>query len=280
MIDQKIIKIAHDRVRLEIGEQNDRLRTEIDRIMEEMSGRGFLQPGMTIERISDLCMDTVKNRAQLVWQTLLRFITTTGISYTEELSQELKGLVAQHLPEKLGDLRSYIKQTAELVGSPGLHEEFEQELDNARITALLKVGTEIDLFVNSLRKKIESETNKSASTVFNIYSSPVGSIQTGDNSMADVTQNINTEVKDQIRKVLEEISLILNQSEVETSFPKGELIEVVQESQEELQKEKPNVIRLRSLLTSIGTSIRVVSSLKPAYETLQQALTFLGISLP
>ena len=279
MIDQEIIKIAHDRIRIEIGEQNNTLHREIDRIKAEMVGRGSLRSGMTIKRVSDLCIETVKNRAQLVWQTLFRFITTTGISYSEKLSEELKGLVAQHLPENLGDLKGHIEQITELAGSPNLHEKFGQGLYSARNQALAKVGTEIDLFVHSLKKKAEAESNGASSTVFNIYS-PVGSIQTGDSSIANVTQNIDTEVKEQIRKALEEINLTLNQSEVETPSPKGELIEVVQESQEELQKEKPNVTRLRSLLTTVGTSIQVVSSLKPAYETLKQALIFLGISLP
>lgn len=279
MIDQEIVKIAHDRIRIEIGEQNNRLCTEIERIKAEMIGRGVLRSGMTIKRVTDLCIKTVKGRAQLVWQTLFRFITTTGISYTEELSKELKGLVAQHLPQKLDDLRGYIRQTAKLMGSANLHERFEQELDNARNQALEKVGTEIDLFVHSLRKKVEAEASESSSTVFNIYS-PVGSIQTGHNSIANVTQNLDAETKDQIRKALEEINFMLKQSDVKTPSPKGELIEVVQESQKELQKEKPNVTRLRSLLTTVGTSIQVVSSLGAAYGTLKQALTFLGISLP
>lgn len=279
MIDREIMKIAHDRICIEIREQNNRLRAEIQRIKAEMSSRGVLHSGMTIKRVTDLCIETVKGRAQLVWQTLFRFITTTGISYTEELSKELKDLVAQHLPQKLDDLRGYIRQTAKLMGSANLHERFGQELDNARSQALEKVGTQIDLFVHSLRKKVEAEASDSSSTVFNIYS-PVGSIQTGNNSIASVTQNLDAETKDQIRKALEEIKLTLNQSEVETPLPKGELIEVVQESQEELQKEKPNVTRLRSLLTTVGTSIQVVSSLGAAYGTLKQALTFLGISLP
>lgn len=279
MIDQEIIKIAHDRIRVEIGEQNKRLCTEIDRIKAEMAARGMFRSGVTIRRVVDLCIDTVKNRVQLIWQTLFRFITTTGISYSENLSGELKEMVAYHLPEKIGDLRGYINKIVQSVCPPSPHEKYEDELDRARNTALTKVGTEIDLFVHSLRKKIDAEKNKSTYTVFNIYS-PVGSIQTGDNAIANVTQNIDTEVKEQLRKLLEEIGTILNKSEVEMPCSKGELIEVIQESHEELQKGKPNIIRLRSLLTTVGVSIQVVSSLKPAYETLKQALTFLGISLP
>ena len=265
MIDKDIIKIANERIRIEIGEQNNNLSKEIERVKAKMPF-AFMSSEM-ISCISDLCIVAVKNRAQLIWQVLFRFITTTGISYSEELSEELKSLVASNLPKELIDLRGYINDTA------------GEELDIARNQAIKKVGTEIDLFIQSLRKKAAEQKNESSSTIFNIYS-PVGSIQTGDGSIANITQNIDTEVKEQIRKALEEIILTLNQSELEISCPKNELIEVVQESQDELQKEKPNTTRLKSLLTTVGTSIQVVSSLKPAYETLKQALTFLGISLP
>lgn len=280
MIDQEIAKIANDRIRIETEEQNSRLRSEIGRFMIKMRDENKVQTSSSIRGIANLCIDIIKNRAPLVWQTLSRFITTAGISYSPELSDELKGLVAYHLPEELADLRDYIKPTTSLkIGSPSLYESIWRDLDSARNQALSKVGTEIDLFVHSLKKKADTVKDGTSSPVFNIYSQ-VGSIQTGDSSIANVTQNIDTEVKEQIQKALEDINSILTRSEVETPTPKDELIEVVQESQVELQKEKPNVTRLRSLLTTVGTSIQVVSSLKPAYETLKQALTFIGISLP
>lgn len=150
MADEEIKKIAHDRIRLEIGEQNNNLCIEIDRIKAEMSAKGLLRSGAIIKRVTDLCAETTKNRAQLVWQTLFRFITTTGISYSEDLPEELKGIVAQYLPEKLDDLRGQIKKITEIAGSPNLFERMEQELDKARTRALAKVGTEIDLFVHAL----------------------------------------------------------------------------------------------------------------------------------
>lgn len=279
MVNEEIIKIANDRIRIEIGEQNNNLQREIERAKAEMNHRGVLRSSMAIKRVADLCAETIKNRAQLIWQTIFRFITTSGISYSENLSEELKGLIIHHLPKNLGDLRGHVKKIAEIAGSPNMYERMEQELDSARNQALAKVGTEIDLFVHALKNKEAAVTNGASSTVFNIYS-PVGSIQTGDSAIANVTQNIDTEVKEQIRKALEHIEIALNQPEVALSSSKTELIEVVQESKDEIQKEKPNVTRLRSLLTTVGSSIQVVSSLKPAYETLKQALTFLGISLP
>lgn len=280
MIDQEIAKNANNRIRIEIEEQNSRLDSEIGRFMIKMRDVNAVQSSSSIRGIANLCIDTIKNRAQLARQILFQFITTAGISYSPELSDELKGLVAQHLPEKLADLRDYIKPpTSLIIGSPSLYESIWRDLDSARNQALLKVGTEIDSFVNSLKRKVDTAKN-GTSPISLTFNAPVGSIQTGDSSIANVTQNIDTEVKDQIRKALEDINSILTQPEVETPTPKGELLEVVQDSQVELQKEKPDVTRLKSLLTGIGTSIQMVSSLNPAYETLKHALTFIGISLP
>jgi hypothetical protein len=280
MINQEIIKIANERIQIEIVEQNNNLIKEIERIKSKMAAQGTLMSSVTINCVSNLCIEAVKNRTQLIWQILFRFITTTGISYYEELSKELKSIVASNLPKELADLRGYINDTANIARAPiDVKGIFEAELDVARNQALKKVGTEIDLFVHSLKAKTTAQKNESLSPIFNIYS-PVGSIQTGEGSIANIIQNIDTEVREQIRKALEEISITLNEPGLEITFPKEELIEVVKETHDELQKDKPNITRLKSLLTTIGTSIQVVSSLKPAYETLKQALTYLGISLP
>jgi len=255
------------------------LQTEIERIKAEMAARGHVRSGAMVKRVTDLCIEAVKNRAQLVWQILFRFITTAGISYGEGLSEELKALVAVQLPKQLGDLKGHVSRIAQLAGSPSLHSSFDAELDAARNAALAKVGTEIDLFVHSLRKKADVQKNNAMSTIFNVYS-PVGSIQIGDNAIANVSQSVDTDTKHQIISALEQINDILDHPDVDTALPKGELIEVVEESRKELQKEKPNVTRLRSLLTTVGTSIQVISSMKPAYDTLKQAMTFLGVSLP
>ena len=279
MIDPEIIKIAHDRIRIEIDEQNKWLRKEIDHVKAKMAAVHTLRSSMTIRIVYDLCRDSLKNRAQLIWQTLFRFITTAGISYSGKLSLELKELTAQHLPATMNDFDDHILQITGLSGSPKMFGQLKRKLDSEREQALAKVGTEIDLFVHSLKRKTDQMENGSSSTVNYIYA-PAGSILTGNGSIAYINQTIDTDVKERISNVLQEIFIKLEKSEVKTPTPKDELIEIVKESKNELQKDKPNTTRLKSLLASIGTSIQVVSSLKPAYETLKQVLTLIGISLP
>ena len=266
-------------IRIEIDEQNKWLRKEIDHAKAKMAAVHTLRSSMTIRIVYDLCRDSLKNRAQLIWQTLFRFITTAGISYSGKLSLELKELTAQHLPATMNDFDDHILQITGLSGSPKMFGQLKRKLDSEREQALAKVGTEIDLSAHFLKRKTDQMENGSSSTVNYIYA-PAGSILTGNGSIAYINQTIDTDVKERISNVLQEIFIKLEKSEVKTPTPKDELIEIVKESKNELQKDKPNTTRLKSLLASIGTSIQVVSSLKPAYETLKQVLTLIGISLP
>lgn len=277
MLDSHVVKIAEERVQLEITEQTETMHREIKKIQAEAAMKGLGRSSSLLNGINDLCIFTIKNRAQMAWQIYHRFLTTAGISYSDTLVDELKYLVAKHLPEDM--FKNLMKQQAELIGMPNLYLNYESSFDAARKTALRKVNTEIDLFVSFLKNKTEIIEKGIISTVFNIYS-PIGAIQTGDSSIANVTQTIDPDIKEKLIDILKEISTRLIQTEVKMQFPKEDIIDIVNEGREELLKQSLNVTKLRTLLSTIGTAIQTTASLKQAYESLKWALTFFGVSLP
>ena len=278
MIDKDVVRIAEELLRVENEEQKANILQQIKSEQAKAASRGLGRSGAYLNSITNICAVSIKNKAQLVWQTFFRFLTTTGISYSETLAAELKLLVANHFPENC-DLKDLVKQQAELIGLSRLFPQFEGQIDSAKKAALVRVGTEIDLFVYSIKRRSEMKEKEANSTIFNIYS-PVGAIQTGDSSIANVTQNIDAEVREQLGNVLEEIYLRLAQEDIVLPHPKKEIIEIVQEGQEKLKKQSPNITKLRGMLSAVGTAIQSIASMQPAYEGLKQALTFLGISLP
>jgi hypothetical protein len=279
MLNEEIVRIARDRVLIEIAEQSIQIRQEIQCIKEEMAARGLLHSGATVTRVSGVCVDAIKVRAQIAWQVYFRFLTTSGIMYAETLSDDLKSQVAEHIPEPLDEIKDYVRQIVLLIRMPQLIDHVATELDVARRTALAKVGTEIDLFVQSLKRKQQMSSSTDASTVFNIYS-PVGSIQTGDYAVSHVSQNIDTEVKGRLLDALAKISEHLASDEVRLSHPKQEVVELIEESRLEIEKSGPNMTKLRGMLSAIGGSIQTVASMAPAYEALKLALAFVGVTLP
>jgi hypothetical protein len=57
---------------------------------------------------------------------------------------------------------------------------------------------------------------------------------------------------------------------------KAELAELIDESRAEISKDRPNVTRLRGLLSGIGSVTHYVAGLRPAYENLRDAATWIG----
>lgn len=273
VINDEIINLANERIKLEIEEIINRLKKEITLCISELSPLG-LAPDSSVaqKKISELCANAIMSCTQLIWQTLFRFITTSGIKYSEELAPELKNIVKSHLPEDLKNIRECLQPFK-------LESLLEANLYNTRINALRKIGTEIDLFVQSLKNRETFAETQTQSTVFNIYS-PVGAIQTGDSSVAHVIQHIDPETKENLTKDLISVEERIKQIANLPNYPKEEIVELIQEGRNELQKDKPNVTKLRSVLSTVGASIQFVGGLKPAYDSLKKVLSFFGISLP
>lgn len=277
MLDQEMIKIANERINLEKSDQNNRIQKETGRTIAVGVARG-LSSGTAL-KITSIYSEAVKNRAQLVWQIFHRFITTSGISYSEKLAEELKLMVVRHLPENLEDIKSFLQQDLKKIRASDLLTRLETQIDDAREYALKKINTEIDLFIISLKNKAQMEADKLGANIFNIYS-PVGSIQTGTSSVTHVTQLITIEEKDKLLNALQNVEETINNLDSLPNHPKEEIIDLVQESKIEIGKEQPNTTKLKMLLSTVGASIQTLASIKPAYEVIKQALSCLGVSLP
>jgi hypothetical protein len=279
MLDEQVARFARDRILLEIGEQNTRLQAEIGRIRAEMAARGVLNSGMTLQRVAQACANAARDRGQLAWQILFRFVTTTGVRYHDGLADDLKALVSEFLPPTLVDLKGYPIHEAKRLGNEKATAQLVQIVESARTVALAKIKNEIDLFTVSLNSRQAMSVEKTDAQVFNIYS-PVGSIQTGANAVAYVTQIIDASTKERLNDALAAVEEALATIDELPTHPKAEIIEIVREAKTEVAKAEPNATKLRSLLGTTATAIQTVASMKPAYELLKTGLAYLGIALP
>ena len=278
MLDRDIIKLARDRITIEIEEQNTQIQKDLKSMTSDHSARGMLGSGSTIVRSYEICCNAVKARAQLVWQIYYRFITTSGVSFSEKLQPELSALVASHFPEGLGDIVGFYNQTARHGRSPGVAERGMGEIAAARIVALSTIDTEIGLFVHSLKAK-PANAVEAQSTIVNIYS-PVGSVQTGSNSVAHVSQTIDTETKKLLISAITNLIAEVKKPECAIPAQKDEVIQLAIESEQEIKKDQPNFTKLKGALAAISGTIQTTASLKPAYEALKVASGLIGINLP
>lgn len=63
-------------------------------------------------------------------------------------------------------------------------------------------------------------------------------------------------------------------------YEKDELLDLIEEGRAEVDKAKPNGMRLTSVFSAIATAIQTAGSLQSAYQALKAALLPLGLPLP
>lgn len=95
-----------------------------------------------------------------------------------------------------------------------------------------------------------------------------------------MVQTVGSEAREALLHALDLVQQSLASGEEPASYSKEEVLDLVKEGQTELEKAKPNGIRLRAILTAVATTIQTVGSLQPAYQALKTALLPLGILLP
>jgi hypothetical protein len=280
MLDKELTTLLGQKINFEIGAQLPPLRQGVEQIKREMNARGVLQSGMTVHNVGELCNDSISPKAEIISQTIINILQDAEVEYSDYLGGQLKEIASKHLPEGMGDLEGYVKQVGRLTGISTLDSIYNRFKEKFRITRdvnLRRIHNNIDLLMVKL-KKIAETTQEDKSTVFNI-NAPVGAIQTGDKSTANITQNIDSATSELLSKALRIIEKAIIKEEA-TEFPKEEVLEIIRESHDELTKKKPNITKLKSFFLTVSTSIQSIASLKTAYEILKPAFGILGIPLP
>lgn len=280
-VDQNVLSLARNRIKIELSERNDLLNKNISQVIAQMNARGVLHSSMTIQELAKVRSEEIKERINLAWETLYRFITTAGVSYSDDLADELKNVITGCIPE---DLRGIKESPQKLMTQPtilsDLHRKSEVELYRARVNKLQIINTEIDLFVHHLKNKDKEAEQGAKQTIYiNAYST-VGTIQTGDYSTATVTQTVNPQHRKEIVDLLKEIEHLISQNNILPERQKEEIIEIISDGQKEIQKKKPNISKFKSYMLTTGVTIRTIASLKPLYDMLKASLIPLGVNLP
>jgi len=276
MLNSEVIKVASKLILAQLADRDSQLRTDISQIRNEMAGRNVLRSGMTFSRIHSLCKTELRNRARTVWQMLFRALNAVKVHYSEELATDLKNEVEKYFPNNLPKFTSILEEAAQVSG----YTAKLPDLANDRTRALAEVNGEIDLYVLALRSAEEEEKQSgSHQTIYQFYS-PVGAVQTGPDAVANVVQTLDSHDREVLLQALDTIKQSLAVMEKLAGYSKEEVIDLVEEAQTELTKGKPSGLRLRSIITTVGTTIQTVSVLQKAYHALKVAVLPLGIQLP
>lgn len=276
MLDSKVAELTDRFIQTQFAERRQQLAHELLSTAQLSNSRGLLHSGMHLQKVTEICRHEVEIRGWIVHNAHVRVLSQLAVDPYPELSRDLKGRLSYFLP--LGD--DYAQAPREVAARLGLQSSPDIRIHETRDHVLAKIGTEIDLFVETLIRQRQQRTDQTAGNpVYNIYS-PIGAFQTGPGSMANVVQHIGTQDKDVLLQALSLVRDALSQLPDSSGFRKADIIELVNDADTEIKKPSPNGIKLSSALTTIANSIQTLGTLQSVYQTFKAALLPFGIMLP
>ncbi|MDR3066351.1 MAG: hypothetical protein LBV05_12730 [Comamonas sp.] len=137
-------------------------------------------------------------------------------------------------------------------------------------------GIDFDAWQQEMTTK-RSEPSAGGHT-FN-FQGPVGSVQTGDHSVAQVQQSVDQSQFVGLKSALEAILVELSKANLPAD-DREEAKELVRDTIAEVEKKKPNKLSLKSLLGGVAATIQTLGSSSDAYAALKAAAIVAGITLP
>jgi hypothetical protein len=275
MLSPQVVKLARDRIQIDIKEQNARLEKRIALTTNDASAKGMLGSSRFSLLKAEQCADAVKERGQIAWRDLHRAVTTAGMSYYEGIEAELAAIVEEFLPQALEDIRHHLLPPGAMgMDKEAMRNHFNKVLNDARDVALQTAHNEIGLFAHNLMARAAQAGTSNATTV-HVYA-PVGSIQTGAGSVANVNMSLDEGSKAKLVEALNSLLQAIPRSPELTAQTGAQLRELVEETVVEVKKQQPNNLKLRTTLSGIASTIQTVGAFKDVFEVVKSAVEAVG----
>lgn len=267
----EVIRIAENRVAIELKDREPVLRKGVLAIKDEFTKRNALGHGRLPFAMVDVIARECDIRAMLVWGVLSRVLGTQSIRIGPRLGPHLKGLVEEWFEKYSDDLKTAYEYSTKSKNTPSSI----PALETLKANALAKVRSEIDIQLMAAER---TQQTTGQSTV-NIYQ-PFGIIQTGAGATASFSITHDANAMEALNKALDAVQDALAQTHELARAEQAQVSELVAEVKAELQKPAPNGLRVRSALSGIGMAIQTLGSMAAAYNLLKGAAILVGTVIP
>jgi hypothetical protein len=263
---------------IEMFEMNRTLSGAMAATQSRLIAKGLGTSGPAMQLLVEDATNSLKARAQYILGQLLRCLAAHQVRLDETTLPEAIALLRDTIDVQSQVIRSKLFgfPVFQTNGLEGARHQLEAQYAQESPRLIKRLTTELRLAMAASKK----DSNMAASSTNMTFNGPVGLIQTGDGSQAAVTQHIDLGTRTQLLSVLQSYIDELDKVENHSMAGREELKEMVLETKDELEKAKPNSLKIGSGLRTIAETSKFIGSLGPAYQVLKPLLSYFGIHLP
>ena len=254
----------------------DSLNAKCIQVKHENSRTGSIVSGATLMGLHKVCVGDLNDFGRFIWETTKRVLTTFQVNWSANLAADLKNDLRQHLNQAAGEANRVFH--AQLPVDPSGHIQRAAASFPINEHYLLAIyGAEADLYADGLKASEAKESGKGNATG-STYHVGQGTmfIMHGEYATANITINADTAM--QMEGALNNIADAIRSSKLE-SKDKDEALALTGECLAEVQVEKPNSIKLRSLMRGIADVTSFLADGTTLLTALYGAAQKIGISM-
>lgn len=271
MLDERIITLARKTAGPQLKDLDQPLVLRANANRAKLSGYGHLY-----SVLMNLYKEEIARRAEIVWRNLHRAHNSFGASLTDTLRADFVETFRVELDAAMHNLRPQFDN--DMKGAPKLTKEpdWVSQFGAARDHELARYEGEIDHYVTALETASARGSTPQAAYIFHGH---VGAVVTGPNAVTSIVQNIGMAEREELRKALEIVKVVIAQAPELLERDRRELNEIADEAAVEVAKESPNTRRLSLTLQTLASAVQGIASGPGAYEVLRTAAVAIGISV-
>jgi hypothetical protein len=276
-LPSEMLNTFYDLARVDYASLDKQLRGQVQVIERQAAAAGALAHGGTIALACEAGADSLAFRCRMAWTQLFKVSSAYAIKIDRDTGSLFLSELGSQAANSAITVRSIVESCA--VFRSGLSDDAKQ----AGMDIIAKA-----LHHEVARMKAEMKLLIAASENVKTVSAPPSIAITGDgnlviagngnqvNALTQIDTVATKSLTNALRATLEQLAALPADAPIDVV----EIKEIVEEALVEVQKPKPNKIKLTSAIKSIAETIKFVPALKATYEIIKPAAAMVGIDLP
>lgn len=278
MLDDAVKNRIRGHIDAELGPREATLSAELADIRARMNARGLLHSSVAIREYARAACAELSIRAEQIWFAVRRahasMVGTLSADTLDDLRREIGHYVAEHT-ERVMALANRMAGTW-AKGSAAQH--ITEEVTKRSAELIAKLNVEVQYYADDLGRAATAAgaNDSNERPAVNIYG-PVGAVQMGSNATAHVS--MAGAEGDRLRAAIEGLLRAIETNGEIGRNQRDEALDMLRDTTIAARAERPNAPKIAGLLAGVGTVVRTVASLRPAWDAVKDAATAIGYYL-
>ena len=249
-----------------LDKRKDDMAIAVNGIKAAANARGMLRSSHCALEVRTAYENIYDEICKQAWSDIHHIAVTIGITSDEHMVDRLRGIFDEVLVPLANRYLESLRVENTIIDN--MRDRILKDTGHAFERAREMIGTEIELFSSNTAMIVSESRSTTYQQTYN-FSGPVGAVQSGENSNASITQNINTAELEDLRGALDALLDKFNGHE--------QLVPLISEARTEAAKPQPVWNKLYGYFSGIRAFIGMIKEGKELLTNAEEAAVACGM---